>query len=156
MGLYYVHQAAHAVCLTHVYNDTVAETFLGDELLGADRTIPIEDQVDKAVKRFQKLSATTKAIVGQTSRGSSSSTNRGGAGRRGGTIGGSYNGGRQPYDRQDVISYYDKPYFPLAYDCLSGGSSGIFGSGGCSKDNGQHTLFICGSTGHHAKQCLKA
>jgi hypothetical protein len=51
MSLNYVHEAAHAVYLKHVYNNTVAETFLGDELLGADRTIPIEERVDKAIKR---------------------------------------------------------------------------------------------------------
>jgi hypothetical protein len=64
MGLNYVHEAAHAVYLKHVYNNTVAETFLGDELFGANRTIPIEDKVDKAVKQVQKLSSTTKASVG--------------------------------------------------------------------------------------------
>ncbi len=55
MSLNYVHEAAHAVYLKHVYKKTVAETFLGDELFGADRTIPIEERVDKAVKRVQKL-----------------------------------------------------------------------------------------------------
>ena len=30
---------------------TVAEIFFEDELLGADMTIPIEERVDKAVKR---------------------------------------------------------------------------------------------------------
>ncbi len=56
----------------YVYNGTVAETFLGDNLFGADRTIPIEDRVDNAVKRVQKLSAATKATVGKTGRGGSS------------------------------------------------------------------------------------
>jgi hypothetical protein len=64
--------------LKHVYNNTVAETFFGDELLGADRTIPIDDRVEKAVNRVQKLSAATKAIVDHTSRGGSSSAKRGG------------------------------------------------------------------------------
>ncbi len=40
------------------------ETFLGDELFGADRTVPVEDKVDMAVKRVQKLSAAPKAAVG--------------------------------------------------------------------------------------------
>ncbi len=51
MGLNYVHEASHAVYLKHVYNNTVAETFLGDELFGADRTVHVEDRVDKAVKK---------------------------------------------------------------------------------------------------------
>ena len=55
--------------MNHVYNNTVAETFLGDELFGADWTIPIEERVDKAVKRVQKLSAVAKAAVGLTDKG---------------------------------------------------------------------------------------
>jgi len=54
MGLNCVHESAHSVCLKHVYNGTVAETFLADDLSGADRTIPIEEKLDRAVKRFQK------------------------------------------------------------------------------------------------------
>ncbi len=61
MSLNYVHEAAHAVYLKHVYNNTVAETFLGDELFGADKTIPIEERVDKAIKRVQKFSAISLA-----------------------------------------------------------------------------------------------
>ncbi len=34
MGLNHVHEASHAVYLKHVFNNTVAETFLGDELFG--------------------------------------------------------------------------------------------------------------------------
>ena len=51
MSLNYVHEATHAVYLKHMYNNTVTATFLGDELFGADRTVPIEERVDKAVKR---------------------------------------------------------------------------------------------------------
>ncbi len=69
MGLNYVHEASHAVYLKHVYNNTVAETFLGDELFGADRTDPVEDKVDKAVKRVHKLSTVAKGAVGLTSKG---------------------------------------------------------------------------------------
>ncbi len=69
MGLNCVHEAAHSVYVKHVYNGTVAETFLGDELFGSDRTIPIEDMVDIAVTRVQKLTTLGKATVGQTGRG---------------------------------------------------------------------------------------
>jgi hypothetical protein len=85
MGLNCVHESAHSVYLKHVYNGTVAETFLGDNLFGTDRTIPIEDRVDNAVKRVHKLSAAAKAAVGKTGRGGSSTVKRGGAGGRGGS-----------------------------------------------------------------------
>ncbi len=39
----YVLEAAHSVYLKHVYNSTMAETFLGDELFGAVRIVPIDD-----------------------------------------------------------------------------------------------------------------
>ena len=64
MDLDYVHEAAHSMYIKHVYNNTVAETFLGDELFGAVRTIPVEERVDKAVKRVQNYSKATKATVG--------------------------------------------------------------------------------------------
>ncbi len=71
--------------------------------LGADRTIPIEDRVESAVKIVQKLTTTTKATVVQTGRGGYSTVKRGGAGRRGGS---NFNGGRQDYKRQNYYSDY--------------------------------------------------
>ncbi len=71
MGLNHVHEASHAVYLKHVYKNTVGETFLGDELFGADMTVPVEDRVDKAPKRVQKLSAAAKAAVGLIGNGAS-------------------------------------------------------------------------------------
>ena len=85
MGLNCVHESALSVYLKHVYNGTVAETFLGDNLFGADRTIPIEERVDNSVKRVQKLSTAPKAAVGKTSCGGSSAVKRGGAAGRGGS-----------------------------------------------------------------------
>jgi hypothetical protein len=41
MMLNYVHKAAHSAYIKHVYNGIDADTFLGGELFGADRTIPI-------------------------------------------------------------------------------------------------------------------
>jgi hypothetical protein len=73
-----VHEAAHSIYIKHVYNGTVADTFLGDELLGADCTIPIEGRVDNAVMRVQKLTTASKAAVGQTCRGGYSANKRGG------------------------------------------------------------------------------
>ncbi len=88
MGLNCVHEAAHSLYVNHVYNGAVAETLLGDALFGADRTIPVEERVDIAIKRVQKLTTAAKAAVGQSSRGGSTSCKRGG-GRRGGF--GNYN-----------------------------------------------------------------
>ena len=69
MGLNCVHEAAHSLYVKHVYNGAVAETFLGDALFGADSTIPVEERVDNAVKREQKLTTATKAAMGQSNRG---------------------------------------------------------------------------------------
>ena len=153
MGLNCVHEAAHSLYVKHVYNGAVAENFLGDALFAADRTIPVGARVDNAVKRVQKLTTSTKAVVEQSSRGGSTSGKRGG-GRRGGFN--NYNGGRQqPYNRQGDYN--------IGY--MSGGASsfgryngtGSFGgSNGGGRGNGERTCFICGSTGQQAKQCPKA
>ncbi len=82
MGLNYVHEASHAVYFKHVYNNTVAEIFLGNELIGADRTVPVEDKVDKAVKRVQKLLAAAKAAVGLTGKGVGTKEPKGSRGSR--------------------------------------------------------------------------
>ena len=96
MGLSCVHEATHSLYVKHVYNGAVAETFLGDALFGADRTIPVEERVDTAVKHVHKLPTAAKAAVGQSSRGGRTSGKRGG-GRRGGFN--NYNGGiQQPYN----------------------------------------------------------
>jgi len=92
MGLNCVHESAHSVYLKHVYNRTVSETFWGDNLFGADRIILIEERVDSAVKRVQKLTAAAKAAVGKTGCGGFSTVKRGGAAGRGGST---YNGGKQ-------------------------------------------------------------
>ncbi len=97
MGLIYVHESAHSVYLKHVYNGATEGTFQGDDLFGADRTIPIEDKVDNAVKRVQKLSEATKATMGQTGRDGSSTCKRSGTGRHGGSH---FNGGRKDYSGQ--------------------------------------------------------
>jgi hypothetical protein len=65
MGLNYIHESAHAVYLKNVYNATVVAFFLVDELFRADRTIPIEDKFESAVKWVQKLSTTKKHYWGR-------------------------------------------------------------------------------------------
>ena len=98
MGLNCVHEAAHSLYVEHFYDGAILETFLGDALFGVDRTIPVEERVDNAVKRVQKLTTAAKAAVWQSSRGGITSCKRGG-GRRGGSS--NYNGGtQQPYNRQ--------------------------------------------------------
>jgi len=99
MGLNCVPKATQSLYIKHVYNGAVADTFLGDDLFGAKITIPFEERVGSDGKRVQKLTAVTKATVGQSGRGDITFGRRGG-GRRGG-FGNNYSGGRQPqYDRQ--------------------------------------------------------
>ena len=150
MGLNYVHEAAHIVYVKHVYNGTVAETFHGDELFGADRTIPVEDRVDSAVKRVQKLSSAARAAVGQSSRGGAGSGTRGGGGRRGGR---SFNGGRQQYRQNfafDPSASGPPPFqrFPQ--------TPGFFPGNGGGRGSGGGACFICGSPGHQARNCPRA
>jgi hypothetical protein len=153
MGLNCVHEAAHFLYVKHVYNWTVAETFLGDALFGADRTIPVEERVDSAVKRVQKLTTTTKLAVGQSSRGGSILGKRGG-GKRGGFN--NYNGGRhQPYIKQGDYGSDFKSGGASSYGRFNGTSS-FGGNNGGGRGNEERTYFICGSTGHQAKQCPKA
>jgi hypothetical protein len=153
MGLNCVHEATHSLYVKHVYNGADAETFWGDALFGADRTIPVEERVVSAVKRVKKLTTATKAAVGQSSRGGSTPCRRG-EGKRGGFS--NYNGGRQqPYIRQGD---YNSDYMPMGafsfgrYD----GTDNFGRSNGGGRNNGECTCFICGSTGHQAKQCPKA
>jgi hypothetical protein len=153
MSLNYVHEAAHAVYLKHVHNNTVAEIFLGDELFGADRTVPIEERVNKAVKRVQKLSAVAKAAVGLTGKGGgqSSKRERGRDSYRGGYR---HNGGRGNYDQRPRDSYNDMLFSPRGG--YNGSQHENFDRGGGSGTGGQRTCFICVSTGHHANHCPKA
>jgi hypothetical protein len=152
MGLNCMHEAAHSLYVKHVYNGAIAETFLGDALFGANITIQVEERVDNAVKRVQKLTTAAKSAVGQSGRGDNSSGRRGG-GRRGGFN--NYNGGRQQqYNRDYNIDY--RLGGPPSFGRYKG--SGSFGGNnfGGGRGNGERTSFICGSTGHQAKQCPKA
>jgi len=65
-----------------------------------------------------------------------------------------HNGGRGNYDHRPRDNYYDTPFF-LRFG-YNGSENGNFDRGGGSGNGGQRTCFMCGSTGHHAKQCPKA
>jgi len=147
MSLNYVHEVAHAVYLKHVYKNTVAETFLGYELFRADKTIHIEERVDKAVKRVQKLSTTSKAAVGLNGKGGGTPMKRG-RGRE------SYRGGRGNYYLRPRDNYYERPFFPRGG--YNGPSHGNFDRGKVSSNGSKRTCFICGLTRHQAKHCPKA
>ncbi len=56
----------------------MVETFLGDDLFGADMIILVEERVENAVQRVQNLASIAKAAVGHASRGGISSGRRGG------------------------------------------------------------------------------
>ena len=121
--------------------------------LGHTETIPLEERVDNAVKRLHKLTTATKAYVGQSGRGGNTSGRRGG-GRRGGYN--NYNGGRlKKYNIQGDCS---NDYMPSGSSTFGryNGTGSFGGNNGGGRGNGERTCFICGSTGHQAKQCPKA
>jgi hypothetical protein len=152
MGLNCVHEAARSLYVKHVYNGAVTETFLGDALFGANRTIPVEERVDNAVKRVQKLTTSAKATVGQSIRGSNTSGRRGG-GRRGGFT--NYNGDRQ--QQYNIQGDYNNDYMARGSSSFGryNGTSSFGGNNDGDRGNGERTCFICSSTGHQAKQCPK-
>ena len=153
MGFNCVHEAAHSLNINHVYNGAVADAYLGDDLFGAATTIPVEERIDNAVKRVQKPTATSKAAVGQSIRGGNTSGRRGG-GRRGGSNS-NYNGGmQQQYNRQSDYNTDFSPGSQPSYGRFNGNGN-FGGNNGSGRGNGVGTCFICGSTGHQAKQCPK-
>ena len=93
MGLKCIHEAAHSLYIKHVYNEAVADTFFGDDLLGAGRTIQAVERVNNVAKRVQKLTAAYKAAIGQSGFGGNTSGRRGGVQRFGSCN--SYSGGKQ-------------------------------------------------------------
>jgi hypothetical protein len=103
--------------------------------------------VDSAVKRVQKLTTATKAAVGQTGRGLPS--------KRGTRRGGS-NGGRLNYQNYNG-DYGNMPREQYNYGKGSGASGNYDNNrnGSYGRETGSRTCFICGSTGHQAKQCPK-
>ncbi len=62
-GLNELHEAASALYIKHIYNPTIVENFLGDELFGADMSAPMKERMKTSVKEVQKLSAHAKAAV---------------------------------------------------------------------------------------------
>ncbi len=84
MGINCEHEEAHSIYIRHVYNGIFTKIFLCDELFGVNRIISIEDKVDGAVKRVNKLTAVAKATARPTGSDGSSEGKRCGAGRRGG------------------------------------------------------------------------
>jgi hypothetical protein len=155
MGINCVHEAAHSLYINHLYNVTVAETFLGDDLFEVGRTISVEERVDIDVKRVQKLTATSKATVGQSGRGGNTSSKRGG-GRRGGSNH-NYNGGKQQhYNIHGNYKCEYRPNRPLAFGLFNGhGSNNFGGTNGGGRGNGGGACFICGSTGIRPSNALR-
>ena len=73
----------------------------------------MEDRVDKAVKRVQKLSAAAKGAVGLTGKGVGSVPKTPwGRGDRGGWRGGFQGGGRMSYNGGQRDGYLDRPWYP--------------------------------------------
>ncbi len=123
---------------------------MGDELFGADRTIPIEDRVDNAAKRVQKLSTSAKAAVGQTCRGLH--PKRGREIRRMGSI---YNGGRQDYKNNYNGDYDNMPRDHYIYG-RGNGASGSYDKNRNDRETRPRTCFICGSPGIRSSSAPRA
>jgi hypothetical protein len=135
----------------------MADTFLGDDLFVAKKTIPVEERVDNAINRIHKLTATYRATIGQSVRGGNTFGKRGG-GRRGGSNNNynNYSGGmQQQYNMQSDYSNDFRPGSQPTYGRFNGNGNFDCNNGG-KRGNRVGTCFICGSTGHQAKQCPKA
>jgi len=152
-GLNCVHEATHSLYIKHVYNGAMAYTFLGNDLVGEDITILVEERVDNAANRVRKLTATYKATLGQSIRGGDTSGIRG-EGRRGGSNN-NYSGGmQQQYDKHSEYDNDSRPVSQPSYVRFNGNNN-FGGSNGGGRGNGVGTCFICDSIGHQAKQCPK-
>ena len=141
IGLNYIHEASHALYLTHAYNLTVAEAFLGDPIHGAERIVPVEDRVDSAIKRVQKNTPAQRAAIGQLAgRGGSTTGRRGGSGRRG--------GGRmqQPYFGSNFggSGEQQQPIIPPGFGRGAGGGNQPAGGGA-----NVGKCWVCGASGHY-------
>jgi len=127
-----VHKSAHSIYLKHFYIGTVAIFFWEITFFGAERTIPIEERVDSAVKRVLKLSIAAKASVGKNGRDSSSTFKRGEAAGRGGK---SYRGDRQRnYDN-------DSNRRDFSYGRSNNKALGSYGGSRNGIDGSQRTCF---------------
>ena len=140
MALNRLHESAHELYLRHIYSPSVADTFIGDDLFGADRTLPIPDRVDSAVKRVQKLSMARAAT----------SSRAGGNVRRGAGGGPGRGGGRRQAPQQQQYQL-QQPFLPPGI----GGRAAARprGAGAFLRVNPQVQCFNCGAAGHFAKDC---
>jgi hypothetical protein len=144
IGLNHIHESAHAIYLQHVYNQTVADAFLGDPIHGADMIVPVEERVDSAIKRIQKQTPATKAAIGHATRGTPTAK-RGSAGRG--------FGGRQPFNRPaGAFGYGNWAQGQLIPPGFGRGAGGGPGGGGAAAPN-VGKCYVCGAPGHYAKDC---
>ena len=135
--LNHVHESAHTLYVRHIYGHSVAESFVGDDLFGSDRSLPVEDRVDTAVKRVQKLSAAAKAAGGGSTRG-------GGSGRKGASGRGGY---KRPQGQQHAT--YQQAQLPPGF----GGVGRNPARAGGAPQGGNPVCFGCGAAGHYARDC---
>jgi hypothetical protein len=58
-----VHEQSMVVYLRHHYISEVVQSFTRDKLFLVDQTLPTQERIDAAVKRVQKMTASTKAAI---------------------------------------------------------------------------------------------
>ena len=131
-----VEEQAHVVYIRHVWNNTVAEAFLGDALFGADRTESMRTRVDAAVRRIQNLSKNEQAAVGKPTKGFGAQK-QGGGGRHGGR------GRQQQYQQRR-----NDNNLPPGFERPAGGR----GAGQILRGGVPFSCFRCGGQ-HMVKDC---
>jgi hypothetical protein len=58
-----IHDQSVVVYLTHHYSHEVVTAFTGDSIFLVDQSIPTHERIDAAVKRVQKMTSSTKAVI---------------------------------------------------------------------------------------------
>jgi hypothetical protein len=59
-----LHEVGCALYARRNYNQDGVENFAGDEIVGAEKKLPLKDMMTSSVKEVQKLSAQAKSAVG--------------------------------------------------------------------------------------------
>ena len=132
--------------LRHVHGGAVADLFLGDDLFGVDRFLPLAQRVEAAKKRVAKekaQSALSSATKGQSKGGGGGGAGKGGKGRGRGQQ--QFQGQQQQFPQQQMRGYNPN----------QGGGRGAayVGGGGAAGGAQPPVCYGCGAAGHIQRNC---